>query len=215
MSYLARFKKPNLFRVAFVFVGVIGASSGALTSAVHQSSQDRARVIDQVRYPYEPVTVTEVIWANKQIRMGNKFDGIAGDKIDGDADWLRDISFRVKNTSDKPITLIEIALYFPETRATGSLVWYQMKFGVVPGFPNLKQHPFVLKPGETFDVPLAPRYEQIRKIVSRQYPMAEIHRVEMQVRDVIFDDMTAWMMGSPARQDPANPRRYTSSPQLR
>lgn len=52
------------------------------------------------------------VHATKALRAA---EGIRTEEFDGDGDWLRNLTLKVKNKSDKVITYIVLDLTFPQT----------------------------------------------------------------------------------------------------
>jgi hypothetical protein len=132
-----------------------------------------------------------------------------GESFSEDDDWLKKLSFKLKNISDKPIVYLSVNVNFPETRLTGNLMSYPVSFGQRPD-SKYKQHnkAMTLIHGETLEVSLDKEKDRIYKYLSERQPIELIQKVELEVYFVIFEDKTAWVAGAFQRQDPNNPDRY-------
>src|SRR4051794_19469878 len=86
----------------------------------------KEKLVDNVAYGNEPVEPLEVKLSGKSIKFKEKISN-------NDEEWLRDLSFKFKNKSDKPILFIEIALDFPETASSGPEMSYRLRLGRRPG----------------------------------------------------------------------------------
>lgn len=143
-----------------------------------------------------------------EVKVGQK-EQIFGESFTASPDWIKDLSFKLENTSGKKIVFINVYLNFPETKSTGNMLTYQIGFGQRPGLPPRGNNPpMLLNPGETVEASLVKEKDKIYKFVNERQPIETIHEVEIQVALVIFDDKTAWFVGSFMRQDPNDPRRY-------
>jgi hypothetical protein len=111
------------------------------------------------------------------------------------------------------IVYLRVNVNFPETRATGNLMSYGVSFGQRPG-SKLKQTnpPILLKKGETLDVFLEKEKEKIYKFINERQPIESIKKVELEISFIIFEDKTAWSVGTFKRQDPENSDRYNPEP---
>ena len=201
MSYISFSKRSYGLTLAFFCIAALGASVGAFTSyRVQENQQARTKVLDKGSSPNEPIAITDIKVADKAISFG--------DKLDGDEDWLKDVSFKIKNISDKPIVYAEIDLEFPETKSSGNLMVYPIQLGQRPGLPNRNQEPLYLPPGETLDIQLPSKYDAIKRFINHRQQMSDIHRGVVRIGFVVFSDMTGWDTGTALRQDPHKPTRF-------
>jgi len=137
------------------------------------------------------VEFEEVKVAGKAVRLGEAFDG--------SDDWLAPVLIKVKNISNKPIVYLAVNVNFPETRPLRAMMSYGIDFGQRPGsrLPTPKNSvPMVLLPGDTLEIPLQDRYPKIKAFVERHWTMKEIHKAELEIGFVIFDDRTGWAGGT-------------------
>jgi hypothetical protein len=74
-----------------------------------------------------------------------------GEKILGNDDWLRGVSFSLKNISDKPIAYVGMGIRFPLPRG---FVVYMLSYGVdmSRGEPRSASSPLPIMPGERLDL---------------------------------------------------------------
>lgn len=81
--------------------------------AVFCQAQNKLRTIDELNPDYT--------YRNKPVEIvGRKFRGIplsGSSLVTGDKDWLKDLSFQVKNIADKSVTFLRLACD-PKTRET-------------------------------------------------------------------------------------------------
>ena len=143
--------------------------------------------------------------------------------FEADSDWLRNITFKLKNVSDKKITYIAFFLTFPETakeptrdgpnpRIEPGKPRYegmrQIFIGVDPDGkfqrPELK-----LAPGETLEVSLAPEYPQINTLIRLlDYPIEQITQMEVEIHAALFDDGSLFQAGMIFKRDPIDPHHW-------
>ncbi len=169
------------------------------------NGQNEKKTITLARSINPQLKITE-IKVREQIQTLNE-------SFEAEADWVKDLSFKLENISDKPIVYLRVNVNFPETRATGNLMSYGVAFGQRPGSKLKQTSPLILlKKGETLDVFLEKEKEKIYKFINERQPVESIKKVELEISFIIFEDKTAWSVGTFMRQDPENPDRYNPEP---
>jgi hypothetical protein len=195
----------------------------ATTTAGQTSQKMIIRRLTLVKYPLQLTTD----YKNKPIDAKWNFPPDSHSRtqvFDADSDWLRNITFKLKNVSDKNITYIAFFLIFPETAKeptrTGlnlppvepSRPRYegmrQIFIGVDPNGkfqrPELK-----LASGETLEVSLASEYPQISTLVRLlDFPIAQITQMEVEIHAALFDDGSLFEAGMIYKRDPKDPHRW-------
>jgi hypothetical protein len=147
-----------------------------------------------------PVDITELKTKGKAVKADEEFDG--------DTDWLQNLTFKLKNKSDKTITYIVLDIDFPETRAVGdgSISQHQITLGRDPE-NKFGGTPLNFLPGESMEVPLAPEYNSIKTSLGRRLPLENVSNVLVRLHQVMFDDETLWSSGNLYRRNP-DPNGY-------
>lgn len=131
------------------------------------------------------------------------------ESFDAEPDWVKNLSFKLENISNKRIVFLRVNVNFPETRLTGNLMSYPISFGQRPNSKiKANNPPMLLKPGETLEISLEKEKDKIYKFVSERQPIETIHKVELEIGFIIFEDKTAWLAGTFMQQDLDNPDRY-------
>jgi hypothetical protein len=148
----------------------------------------------------EPVAIT-IKHHGQQIKPNEEFEG--------GADWLKDVTLKLTNTSDKTITYLAIHLIFPETATAekSSTGLHQIELGVHPDVPS-NRVPFILSPGDSTEVTLESEYADIMKLVEQRVPIDKINKVTVRPQTALFDDGTMFFAGMLYRRDPNNPGRW-------
>ncbi len=143
-----------------------------------------------------------------EIKVGQQVQSF-NENFEAEAEWIKNLSFKLENVSGKSIVYLSVNVNFPETRANGNLMSYAVSFGQRPG-SKLKQinPPLLLKAGETLEVLLEKERDRIYKFINERQPVESIKKIELEISFIIFDNKTAWSVGSFKRQDPENPDRY-------
>jgi hypothetical protein len=164
------------------------------------TQQGQERLIEKESWRNEPIQIVKLKTKGKDIELGKKF-------LEVD-DWLRGLTARVKNTSDKPISRIELMLSFPRPKATDSdeLPTYSvlMVYGKEPSLEAQNQEQVL--PGESVDVKLLEVNLPFIKIDLEKHGYPEkITRARIMVEAVTFNDGTTWSGGKILHPDPDNP----------
>lgn len=138
----------------------------------------------------------------------------ANEEFDGDADWLKDVTLKLTNVSDKTITYIAIHLIFPETATPdkSSTGLHQIELGVHPDVP-IKRSPIILRPGESIEVSLENEYPDMKKLVEKRVSIDKINKVTVRPQTALFDDGTMFFAGMLYHRDANNPHRWITIPQ--
>lgn len=152
----------------------------------------------------EPIELAELKIKGKAVSLGDTFKG--------ESDWLKNLTLKVKNKSEKPITLLQIDLDFPETSATGSIMMHQLFIGQSPDLGSTRDNqPLLLKPNESVSISLESEFADIKRLIElRQPPVENINRVVIRLGEVVFEDGTRYSGGSIFRRNPDanNPRKW-------
>ena len=131
------------------------------------------------------------------------------EEFDGDSDWLKDVTLKLTNKSDKTITFVQIHLVFPETATAekSSTGLHRIELGIYPDFPS-NRPPMVLRPGDSTEVTLANEYTEIKRLVEQRVPIDKINQVTLRLQTALFDDGTKFFAGVLYRRDPNIPGRW-------
>lgn len=141
--------------------------------------------------------------------LGDKtFDGKS--RVLGDRDWLKQLTFGVKNVSNKNIVYFNIDLVIPKQGQMQALIPVAIFFGnriapaiAVPGA-------LILRPGEIVKVGVSANEIALWDKVLKKYEVEDFDLVTLDIREVHFDDGTGWKLGIPLQQDPNNPKIWRS-----
>jgi hypothetical protein len=187
--------------VANIFVLALYVGGWSHLTPRHLQNQGK-EIVRQHQAKNEPVEIVDFKIKDKPIKFSEKFEG--------DSDWLRTISFKVKNKSNKPITWLRVDLTFPETSATGHILLHQLFLGQRADLQStLSNQPLYLMPNESLEVTLTSQYDQIKRLIEgRQPPIDKITKIEVGLGEVMFDDETLYSGGSIFKRNPnQNSRR--------
>lgn len=193
----------NSRRIMVLIISLLVISVSMFVPELHGlAGQDKEREIKKMNWPKEPVKIGKLKAKGAIIALGEKFHA--------EDDWLKGLTFSVKNTSEKTITYLEIELSFPRDKSAQAEpdAHDRIMYGQYPALPGeiATPHPDQppLRPGETVDVVLKD-YDGIRDFLNQTHYPVSIKRLEVSVGDVVFDDGTKWSGGGLFRRDPDNP----------
>ena len=127
--------------------------------------------------------------------------------FEADADWLKGVSLKIKNNSEKTIVCIYMAVIFRETAPAPMM--YPKYFGR-PTNTSVKPkgQPLELKPGEVLTVSLADEFEGLKRAVEHRRPVDSVNVVELAITRAYFEDGMMWDLGELYRPDPGNPGEW-------
>ena len=130
------------------------------------------------------------------------------EKIKGDDDWLKGVSFTLKNISDKPIAHVEIGLRFEPPPGGARVVVFTLSYGVdySRGMPRSGSSPLPIQPDQTVDLVLTDeRYPNFLQILSLGGMPRSFEVVPYYVERVCFEDdpNIIWEGGYLKRKNPA------------
>ena len=182
-----------------------------LLPALCYGQGNRERGIEKMFQPKEPV---EIVDTQVSTLQGGKQSVKFGSKFQGSEDWLKGITFKVKNKSGKAIVYMEVYVYItaPDTIPEAHGVLIPVSYGRMP-----------LLPGDFADTPapnpvandkevaiiLSDRtYEAYKGLIIEKHGSASFDSVRVRIGMIVFDDGTAWDNGHILRQDPDNPRNW-------
>ncbi len=153
----------------------------------------------------EPFEITEIRVKTKALKLGEIFED--------ESDWLKHVTFKVKNRSDKAITFLQIDLDFPETEATaGAIMMHQLFFGQRPDFRStLNNQPLYIKPNEAIEISLEREYDDIKTLIELKHPtVGVINKLTIRTSSIIFEDDILYSAGMFSRRnpDPDSPQKW-------
>ncbi len=206
-------KKSLIFISACVlFLARVGGGArpsegGArLAGGMKGKPQSGWKVVKKSSRANEPIKIIKVKSKAGDIEPGKQFKGDA-------AEWLRDFTITVENTSGKTITYLGFALFFPVTgnHSTGELPYtFDLMFGVSPSSEHYsesrRRRPYrIIRQKERFDLALSDeQYNHIRKALTALGYPPDIREMEIWLDEVGFDDGTSWPGGQTSQPDGAS-----------
>jgi hypothetical protein len=126
-----------------------------------------------------------------------------------DDEWLKDLSIKFKNVSDKTITHVNLNLRFTETADAGEPFGvpsgWTLNYGLMrtqerAGADGAK----ILATGETDEIVLGPAaYAKLQAFVGQRRALSDLTTTTLSVIVIYFDDGMQWSAGDLWRPDPA------------
>jgi len=191
--------------IALLCVAVIGVRAwGSNSSPDAATNQSKEKKLERgnLIYASDPLDISEVKVSNKPVKLNEKFEG--------DDDWLKKLTLRLKNKSNKEIVHIQLDFEFPETAINGASMAYQLMLGNRPGSTNRSLAPLTLAPGAKLTVAVDEQlYANLANLVNHRQLIQSINTVKVRIAFVAFADGTGYGTGGTFyRKDPNNPSRY-------
>ena len=190
----------------------LGNSHKATVKASRPPSQrSDEKVIERKQFPREPFRFGDLSVKQVRIFPRVKFSArLIAERGGGHVDaWLENLSFTIRNTSNKRMTYINVELDFPETTVNGPLMVYnQLALGIHPkAFGDSLKHgtPLALDPGDTTTFSFsAERLRLLNEFLGlRNFHLADLNQATIRIDHVIFDDGMKWSQGDDYKPNPA------------
>lgn len=186
---------------AALFSLLAAASGPARAQQVRDRELSPAFDFNKIQMPVEIVSVK---LNGEEVRPG--------EKIRGDDDWLRGLSFTLKNVSDKPLAYVAVGLRFPRPEG---YVAYILNYGVdlSRGERRKDSSPPAIQPGATVDLILTKeKYPGFLRILDKGEAPKSFDAAPYYVDRICFEGEpdVIWAAGMLKRRDPNRPTEFTS-----
>ncbi|PYS72192.1 MAG: hypothetical protein DMF69_08310 [Acidobacteria bacterium] len=145
----------------------------------------------------EAVEIVDIKVVDASIIVGRSF--LAGD------DWLRGLSFKMKNVSGRSIIGARLSFSLPETRVDNNGLGFSLEYGrgESTGIPSDEQK--VVLPNEEFELRFNDRqYQRHREFVATRSKLKTFSKITIGTLFVKFDDESIWAGGCLRASAPAN-----------
>src|SRR5215475_4209990 len=122
-------------RKLIAFLGIINLLFiVCLTARSHQPNQSTKTIIRRLTLVKEPLEISFLLKGQPvKVTEGVRAEeGIRTQEFEGDPDWLKDLTLKLRNTSGKTITYVVLNLHFPEVTKNNSMALDQIFLGVDP-----------------------------------------------------------------------------------
>lgn len=148
------------------------------------SQETSRRTLHKITYLNEPAEISNIRVEGKNILFGRNFS--AG------GDWLRGMTFDVRNASDKTITYISISILFQPGNRTEKGALHELSVGfnkTAYNSTDTKGRGIKLRPGELLSFVVAEKdYLNISRLLRETGLNAEAVKVSMIIHNVNFED---------------------------
>ena len=149
-----------------------------------------------------PVEIVSVKLNGEEVRPG--------EKIQGDDDWLRGLSFTLKNVSGKPLAYVAVGLQFP--RPQGHVI-YTLSYGVdlSRGDSRRESSPPAIQPGGTVKLVLTEeKYPGFLRLLERGEAARSFDAAPYYVERICFEGEPdiIWAAGMLKRREPDRPTEF-------
>lgn len=183
--------------------------------AASASAQTSPRVVIETSFPAnQPVELVGAEVAGGTHNFTLEKTGYHTAAFDAPAGWLRGLTFKLRNKSDKTI----LSATFNGSLGVGAADEIPMGFNLFFG-QELDESAFTgrqprgtpssLAPGQTGNVSMSEaEYAQLEKFLSTKHPAANSRKMSVHVREVRFADGTVWTLSGLYRTDPLDPRKW-------
>jgi hypothetical protein len=149
-----------------------------------------------------PVQIVSVRLNGNEIR--------AGEKVKGNDEWLRGVSFTLNNISDKPIAYVNIGFKFP---MPNGFVVYSLHYGVDLARSETRRESSApaIQPGQSLDLVLTNhRYESFLYVLAQAGVSSSFDTAPYYVDTVCFENQpdVIWQGGFLKRRNPTEIGRF-------
>lgn len=181
------------------------------------SQKSDEKIIQRKHFSNEPFVFDGLSVKKVKIAPSVKFNArLTAESGGGQVeDWVENLSFTIKNTSNKRMIYINVELDFPETTVNGRplMVYDQLSIGIHPrAFGDALRYgkPLALEPGDITTASLSgDRLRLLNEfLASGKFQLADLTQVNIRIDHIIFDDGTKWSQGYQYKPNPAGRGGY-------
>lgn len=184
--------KTKYWLVCIVLLGMMTGSTAA------QSLQKR--ILHEQQLPSEapqPVTIDNLKVNGQSIAFDQGFEA--------DEEWLRGLSFEIKNVSGKTITHLELSLRIAGTdgKNGSTSLFFFGKGGRLADAPAVS-----LEPNQVLQVSYSEKLYGAYKRLREHLQAERVNEATLEVSFAILESETGWRLGHWLRRDPDNAHRW-------
>jgi len=196
-----------LWSLAYLSVAIVALRVVTAAPPVRVwASLPQDRTVTKKPWRVEPVKVVAARNKKKEkIDIGKAFDD--------DDDWLDGFTVTIVNNSDKTVTAMNLEMVFRrEPGDSRPPVAQDLYFGPSPSSPEYLHRDLnkVIKPGDNGELSLSPEnYQGLKLLLQKAGYPANIKRVELEIREVGFEDGSMLLAGTLFLPDPNHPNDPT------
>lgn len=176
------------------------------------NAQEKIRIIQQLQPENSPVVVVNRRVGERLVdrKSENRYGIVAGHN------WLNELSFDVKNITNKSVTYIDLQLDIPKSgkmERNGmvvSFIFGNRAASVTTTHKDSSRLLELLKPGEVVKLKISELVREKLEAYLKKYDAEDVEQIRVDIREVHFDDGTGWYLGHELKQDPSNPKIWRS-----
>jgi len=164
---------------------------------------NKKSIVRRVTYEKDPVEISFYL-KGRPLTNEKLVDSFRSNDFDGDGDWLKDLTIKIKNTSGKTITWMLVNLEFPEVTKDGAVALHQIFLGVDPDAPFPRPE-LRLPPNQTLEISLNEKYDDLKrlvKVIGSGMSVESVSKMLVEFHAALFDDDTKFFIGSMYRRNP-------------
>jgi len=201
----------SLFTISAAMFILVGLTLYSTAFSPRSLAQRGKKSLDSQRHPEEPLELLDGKVGTQSLKervkvksraRNNAAVGLDSVDFDGNDDWLKNLSFRVRNISNKRILGFSAYLYLRPGDAP------RMFSATLVG-PSGPLESAVLEPGEHINVLVNEQELNDTFMNLRAYGGDPAQAtVSLSIEMVAFDDGIMWRRGKLIKKDPANPNRW-------
>lgn len=171
-------------------------------------AQEKLRIIQEAEQENSPIVVVSRQIGDKPVdrTYKNRHGIMAGH------DWIKQLTFDVKNVSIKNVTYIDLQISIPKSgkmEHNGRTVRFVFGNRVASAATANKDSSSpleLLKPGDVVKLKISDLERIQLERYLKKYDAEDVERIKMEIREVHSDDGTRWYLGIELRQDPSDPK---------
>jgi len=163
--------------------------------------------------PRYAAKVVKVMVGNQVVTPGDfdPYKGPSGVPFQAGDDWLKNLTFTIKNRSSKKFVELDMRICFPDTKTAGYQACQAIEVGRIPEIDKLGQgsgRPLDFRPGQEIQISFAPYADEIRRRVEERQPFSTISRCFINLAVGYFEDGMQWMLYNYSVPDPSHPGSF-------
>jgi hypothetical protein len=188
-----------------------------ITSQPTLPKKSDIKMIEREKFDNELVEIEDLSVKDIKIKIGQTFSASNMTRKSGGQtdDWLENLQYSIKNTSEKQIIHLRLELSFLETMANGHpiMVYNNLLIGIDPRMPpNVIQQsrPLSLSPGESVTFKLSPnQLKSVKEFLAfGGFQLADLNQVTLRTSTITFNDGIWWNQGNFYRPNPSAPNGF-------
>jgi hypothetical protein len=148
----------------------------------------------------------------------NRLRGPSGVPFQAGDDWLKNLTFTIKNTSSKKFVELYTHVCFPETEIGADWICQGIELGRIPDidaytdkgdrFDQGSARPLDFRLGQEMQITFAPYASEIRRRIEERQPFSTISRCFINVHTGYFEDGMQWLLYNYSVPDPSHHGKF-------